>query len=228
MPSLLEQFWLKQSHLYPNVQLVQQSAEGVFLKIKNQINFPWSLQTIYRTFEQKRKTSSKNKLEKTKSASPSYSNLVRHCGLISKAPRTSVKLLFYNRMMSAVWKYKLFKNVTHISTLKGSVSRDFRPPVFFMRRIINRLKYFRIRFKFRQDILSQSCLGGVQHTTEIISAVCKGVHHTMKMIFVHTTETISAVCNPPQRWSPRSATNRGDKLQTGESKSESSLVYGCF
>ena len=38
--------------------------------------------------------------------------------------------------------------------------------------LINRLKYFRILFRFRQDFRSQSCLRGVQHTKEIISAVC--------------------------------------------------------
>ena len=44
---------------------------------------------------------------------------------------------------------------------KGSVSQDFRPPVFFhdsdpSRPLIKRLKYFRIRFRFRRDIRSQS------------------------------------------------------------------------
>ena len=80
------------------------------------------------------------------------------------------------------------------------------------------IKYFRIQFRFRRDIRSQSDFCGVQHTAEIISAVCnipqrssprcatyrgdnlRGVHHTAERISVHTTETISAeiisaVCN---------------------------------
>ena len=47
------------------------------------------------------------------------------------------------------------------SCFKGSVSRDFRPPFFVhdsnpSRPLINRLKYFRIRCRFRRDIRSQS------------------------------------------------------------------------
>ena len=53
------------------------------------------------------------------------------------------------------------KQCYDFSFLKGSVSRDFRPPVFFHDSnpsgpLINRLKYFRIRFRFRRNIRSQS------------------------------------------------------------------------
>ena len=185
-----------------------------------------------------------------------------------------------------------------------SVPRDFLPLSFFhdtnpSEPLINRLKYFWIRFCFSWDIESQSCLCGVQLTAEIISAVCctplrwypryvahcwddllsvkhtaemisalcnisqrlsswcatyrgddpRGVWHTEVMvstvccnipwrlslwcahtteiISVHTTESISAVCNTLQRWSPRCATYRRDKLHTSESKLKSSMVNGC-
>ena len=61
-------------------------------------------------------------------------------------------------------------------TVKGCVSRDFRPTFFFMigtksRPLINRLKYFRIRFRFRQDIQILKKLRSVHPTTESDSAV---------------------------------------------------------
>ena len=61
------------------------------------------------------------------------------------------------------------------SRLKASVSRDFRH-LFFLDSnpigpLINSRKYFRIRFRFRWDIRSQSDLRSVQYTAEIISAV---------------------------------------------------------
>ena len=54
--------------------------------------------------------------------------------------------------------------------------------------LINRLNYFRFRFRFRRDIRSQSCLRGVLHTVETISAVCiiphlSGVQHFIHHIF---------------------------------------------
>ena len=81
--------------------------------------------------------------------------------------------------------------------------------------LINRLKYFRIRFQFCWDIRSQrwspQCatyrrdhLHGVQHTAEIISTVC-------------ITPRRWPQCTP-QRRSHRCATYHGDILHTAESK----------
>ena len=100
-----------------------------------------------------------------------------------------------------------------ISSLKGVCHEIFDP--FFHDSnpsgpLINSLKYFRIRFRFRQDIWSQSDLRGVQHTAEMIS--------------MHTTETISAVCNTPQRQYRWCATYRRDKLHTAETKKYKMLI----
>ena len=134
---------------------------------------------------------------------------------------------------------------------KGSVSQDFRPQFFSpwfepIWALINSLQYFRIGFRFRRDIRSQSDLRGAQHTAEIISAVCniprrlslrcashRGndlcTHHRDDFSGVqHTAEIISAVCNRLWRRSPWWATHCRDKLHTKETKSNSSLVVGCF
>ena len=91
--------------------------------------------------------------------------------------------------------------------------------------LINRLKYFRIRFWFGRDIWSQSYLCSVQQTTKTISTLCntpqrrspKCVAHCRvraqsfekNLIGVHpTAEMISAMCNILWRWSLWCATHR--------------------
>ena len=63
--------------------------------------------------------------------------------------------------------------------------RDFRPSFFHdsnpSRLLINRLMYVGIRFRFRGDILSQSCLCGVQHTTETRNE--KNLHFLLQNLF---------------------------------------------
>ena len=58
--------------------------------------------------------------------------------------------------------------------LKGGVSRDFRPSFFHhsnpSRPLKHRQTYFRIWTRFRRDIRSQSCLHGMLHIVEIVSA----------------------------------------------------------
>ena len=69
--------------------------------------------------------------------------------------------------------------------LKGSVSHDFRPPFFHdsnpSRPLMNRLKYSRIRFRFRRDIQSQSLKNltprGAAHCGVKISWPVQDQHH---------------------------------------------------
>ena len=81
------------------------------------------------------------------------------------------------------------------------------------RPLINRLKYFRIRFRFRRDIRIFKKLHGVHHTAESSSAC---LHHT--------AESSSAVCIIPRSQAPRCASHRGVKLRrvhnTAESRDE--------
>ena len=68
------------------------------------------------------------------------------------------------------------KIILHV--FKGSVSQDFRPPIFHVSNpsgpLMNRLNYFRIRFRFRRDIRSQR--------SKIDCTVCT-VHHTAESKF---------------------------------------------
>ena len=90
--------------------------------------------------------------------------------------------------------------------LQGSVSRDFRPPVFFhdlnpSGPLINRLKYFRIRFRFRRDIQILKKLRGVHPMkTKHLKKLC-GVHPT--------AESDSAVCIIPRSQALQCASHRG-------------------
>ena len=67
-----------------------------------------------------------------------------------------------------------------LGQLKGSVSQDFQPTFFHdsnpSRPLINRLIYFRIRFRFRRDIRIfkklRRRLRGLHHIAESCSAVC--------------------------------------------------------
>ena len=67
----------------------------------------------------------------------------------------------------------------YIFRIKWSLSRDFRPPVcswfepIYSRPLINRLKYFRIRFRFRRDIRilsSAVCIPPRSYTVTKVSA----------------------------------------------------------
>ena len=62
-------------------------------------------------------------------------------------------------------------------SFKGGVSQDFRPPVF------SKLKYFRIWFRFRRDIRSQSCHRGVQQTKEIKKILSKSKNFSSNLFF---------------------------------------------
>ena len=57
----------------------------------------------------------------------------------------------------------------YATILKGTVQRDFRPPVFFT----NQLKYFRFWFRFRQDI----CIFPNHHA---VSYCAESVFSTLK------------------------------------------------
>ena len=80
-----------------------------------------------------------------------------------------------------------------LSFLKGSVSRVFRPSFFYdsnlSRPLINRLKYFRIRFPFHRDIRifknSVVCIPPRSQTPRCASyrgVKLHGVHHTAESI----------------------------------------------
>ena len=62
-------------------------------------------------------------------------------------------------------------------SFKGGVSQNFRPPVF------SKLKYFRIWFRFRRDIRSQSCDRGVQQTKEIKKILSKSKIFSSNLFF---------------------------------------------
>ena len=104
-----------------------------------------------------------------------------------------MKNMVYHYMYSTLYELKT------LLVLKRSVSRDFRPPFFShdsnpSRPLINRLKYFRIRFRFRRDLrifkklrLSQTpqcasyCgvkLQGASHR----GVRLHGVHHTTEFL----------------------------------------------
>ena len=82
--------------------------------------------------------------------------------------------------------------------------------------MINRLKYFRIRFRFRWDIQTFNKLRGAHHTSESSSAVCI------------IPQSQAPQCIPLRSQAPQCASHRGVKLHTMESKSKSLEVSGCF
>ena len=87
--------------------------------------------------------------------------------------------------------------------------------------LINRLKHFRILFQFRRDIRSQSCLCSVQHTAAPRwSPWCATYHWDHLRGVQHTVEIISAVCITLQRWSLRFATHPRDHLRGVEHTAE--------
>ena len=125
----------------------------------------------------------------------------------------------------------LYLDSTAVLYVKRSVSRDFGPPFFFMirpiycRPLINRLKYFRIWFRFRRDIRILKKLRGAHPITDLDSAVCiiqqsqtprcasyRGVmktKHLKKLRGVHpTAESDSAVCIIPRSQATRCASHR--------------------
>ena len=109
--------------------------------------------------------------------------------------------------------------------LKWSVSRDFDLQFFHYLNpsgpLINKLKYFLIRFRFRRDIRIFKKIRVVHLTAESDSAECitprsqtplcasylgvrlRGVNHT--------AESSSAVCIPPRSQAPQWASHRGVK-----------------
>ena len=110
--------------------------------------------------------------------------------------------------------------------LIGSVSRDFRPPFFNDSNpfgpLINRLKYFRMRFRFRRDFRSQS----QPHAGKVfyLSLRCVEIfdhkvnHMQVKFSIclcsvLHTAEIISALCCTPQRLSPWCVAHRSDHIR---------------
>ena len=124
-------------------------------------------------------------------------------------PTNLVKLHFYHPRIVLTSR----ECVTRFST--SSFIHDSNPSG----QLINRLKYFRIWFRYPRDILSQSFLRGVQHTAEMISAVCNILqkssprctprrsspgyvaHHWDSLRGVQqTAEIISTVCITPPRW----------------------------
>ena len=121
--------------------------------------------------------------------------------------------------------------------IKGSVSRDFRPSVFFHDSypsgpLINRVKYFRIRFQFRPDIQIFKKLSGVHHTAESSSTVCIppqsqaprcASYRRVKLCGMHpTTESSSTVCIIPRSQAPRCASLNRVKLRGVHHTAESS------
>ena len=85
--------------------------------------------------------------------------------------------------------------------------------------LINRLKYFRIRFRFRRDIRIFKKLCGVHPTAESDSAVCitprsqtRGVHHTTESSDEEFSKS-SGVCITPRSQTPRWAVYCGVKLR---------------
>ena len=73
------------------------------------------------------------------------------------------------------------------------------------RPLINRLKYFRIRFRFRQDIRIFKKIRGVKHPR------LHGVHHTTESSNQNFSKS-SAVCIPPWSQALRCASHRGVKV----------------
>ena len=96
--------------------------------------------------------------------------------------------------------------------LIGSVSRDFRPPFFNDSNpfgpLINRLKYFRMRFRFRRDFRSQS----QPHAGKVFDLSLRCVAHRWNhLCFVlHTAEIVSVVCCTSLRSYPRYIAHHGD------------------
>ena len=103
--------------------------------------------------------------------------------------------------------------------IKGSIQQDFRPPCFFhdsnpSRPLINRLKYFRIGFRFRRDIQifkkhwcasfresdSSVCIKGCSQVPKISEKPLRCASHWgVKLCGVHhTAESSSAVCITPR------------------------------
>ena len=98
-------------------------------------------------------------------------------------------------------------NFTVCLSVKGSVSRVFRPPFFHdsnpSRPLIDRLNYFRIRFRFHRDIRILKKLRSVHPTAESDSAMCIipqcASYCGVRLRSVHyTTESDSAVGITPQ------------------------------
>ena len=133
------------------------------------------------------------------------------------------KIVFLNKFLKQKLRHLKWKGSTFkIKYIKGIVSRDFRPPFFFMIRTyllsrpqINRLKYFQIQIRFRGDIQIFKKLRGVHPTEESDSTVCiiprsqtsrcasfRGVmktKHLKKLRSVHpTAESDSVVCITPR------------------------------
>ena len=126
------------------------------------------------------------------------------------------------------------KNYFVLFLLKG-VCHEISTSIFFhdsnpSRRLINRLKYFRIGFRFCRDIRIFKKLRSAHPTAQSDSAVCctprscapgcashcgvklLGVHHIAESSDKKFSKN-SAVCIPPQSQTPRCASYRGVKLR---------------
>ena len=85
------------------------------------------------------------------------------------------------------------------ATLKGSVSRDFLPPFFHdsnpSRPLINRLKYFRILFRFRRNIIlrDQLLIYVVKYRAKLIFGQ---VYFRCRLYTVGQSRQISGVAYP--------------------------------
>ena len=100
--------------------------------------------------------------------------------------------------------------------------------------LINRLKYFLIRFRFRQDIRIFEKLRGVHPNAESSSAVCiitqsQGYQLSQKQLSgVHpTAESSSAVCFQPRSQALWCASNRRVKLRGVHHTVESNCTPRC-
>ena len=81
--------------------------------------------------------------------------------------RSSHDWLGFMRRFRTFWKVRVLKGVCH-EIFDLHFFHDSIPS----RPLINRLKYFKIRFRFRQDIRILKKLSGVHPTAESDSAVC--------------------------------------------------------
>ena len=115
--------------------------------------------------------------------------------LLLQCKITVCSVAIFNKLLFNVQMLPYFRCI-----IKGSVSRDFQPPVFFHDSkpsgpLINRLQYFRIRFRFRQDIQifkkAPRCashrrvgLRGVHHTAESITCQVSVLIQVLRMLFL--------------------------------------------
>ena len=99
--------------------------------------------------------------------------------------------------------------------LKGSVSWDFRPPVFSWFEPIWAPDK-RIRFRLRLDIRSQSNLRGVLHTANSISTVCCTPMRSSPKYVAHHGINLCGICNTPHRRSPQCVAHREVRAQNLE------------